>query len=100
MRRRKLNKSPVLGFCGFVIGYECKEKGIKLMECDKAQADAIIVPHHFSHKVTLIFAILGMLFRGVDGINIKTMRYEEKRILRIRPAHLPTLIVCWGWVAV
>lgn len=40
MRRRKLNKSPVLGFCGFVIGYECKEKGIKLMECDKAQADA------------------------------------------------------------
>lgn len=22
MRRRKLNKSPVLGFCGFVIGYE------------------------------------------------------------------------------
>lgn len=52
MRRRKLNKSPVLGFCGFVIGYECKEKGIKLMECDKAQADAIIVPHHFSHKVT------------------------------------------------
>lgn len=21
-------------------------------------------------------------------------------ILRIRPAHLPTLIVCWGWVAV
>lgn len=37
MRRRKLNKSPVLGFCGFVIGYECKEKGIKLMECDKAR---------------------------------------------------------------
>ena len=56
MRRRKLNKSPVLGFCGFVIGYECKEKGIKLMECDKAQADAIIVPHHFSHKVTKIVA--------------------------------------------
>lgn len=52
MKRRKLNKSPVLGFCGFVIGYECKEKGIKLMECDKTQADAIIVPHHFSHKVT------------------------------------------------
>lgn len=52
MRRRKLNKSPVLGLCGFVVGYECKEKGIKLMECDKAQADAIIVPHHFSHKVT------------------------------------------------
>lgn len=32
MRRRKLNKSPVLGFCGFVIGYECKEKGIKLAD--------------------------------------------------------------------
>ena len=52
MRRRKLNKSPVLGLCGFVIGYECKEKEIRLLECDKAQADAIIVPHHFSHKVT------------------------------------------------
>ncbi len=51
MRRRKLNKSPVLGFCGFVIGYECKEKEIKLMECDKAQADVLSF-YHFSHKVT------------------------------------------------
>lgn len=31
----------------------------------------------------LIFVILGILFRGMDGINIKTMRYEEERILRI-----------------
>lgn len=42
----------MLGLCGFIIGYECKEKEIMLLECDKAQADAIIVPHHFSHKVT------------------------------------------------
>ena len=44
MRRRKLNKSPVIGFCGFVIGYECKEKGIKPMERDKEKADTNIDP--------------------------------------------------------
>lgn len=48
----------------------------------------------------LTFVILGMPFQKQGGRNIKTMRYEEERILRIRPAHLPTLIVCWGWVAV
>jgi len=37
---------------GFTIGYECKEKGIKIVECEKSEADAIIVPHHYSHKVT------------------------------------------------
>ena len=31
MSRRKLTKSTVLGLCGFVVCYECKEKGIKLM---------------------------------------------------------------------
>lgn len=31
MRRRKLNKSPVIGLCGFVVGYECKEKGDKVV---------------------------------------------------------------------
>lgn len=65
MRRRKLNKSPVFGLCGFVIGYECKEKKIKIVECDKAQADAIIVPHHFSHKVTKNSCInLLVLYKG------------------------------------
>lgn len=51
-RRKKLEKTPIFGFCGFVVGYECEEKGVRIMECDKSQADAIIVPHHFSHKVT------------------------------------------------
>lgn len=32
----------------------------------------------------LMFVILGMLFQGVDGRNIKTMRYEEEGILRIQ----------------
>lgn len=63
--RKKLVKTPVYGFCGFIIGYECKEKGIRLIECDKSQADAIIVPHHFSHKVTKNSCInLLVLYRG------------------------------------
>ena len=37
----------------------------------------------------LIFVILGMLFRKQGGRNIKTMRYEEERILRIRKRNLP-----------
>ena len=62
---RKLNKSPVLGLMNYIIGYECKEKDIKLLECSKAQADAIIVPHHFSHKVTKNSCInLLVLYRG------------------------------------
>lgn len=65
MRRRKLSKSPVFGLLGFIIGYECKEKKIKIVECDKAQADAIIVPHHFSHKVTKNSCInLLVLYKG------------------------------------
>ena len=45
----------------------------------------------------LIFVILGMLFRGMDGKNIKTMRYEEERILRIRPCYLSKEVVCRYW---
>lgn len=64
-RRRKLGKTPVLGFCGFIVGYECKEKGIRIIECDKSQADSVIVPHHFSHKVTVNSCInLLVLYNG------------------------------------
>lgn len=79
MGRRKLNKSPVLGLCGFVIGYECKEKGIKIVECDKAQADSIVVPHHFSHKVTKNSCInLLVLYRGnIRGRCRLAMEYDH-----------------------
>lgn len=64
-RRKKLGKTPVFGFCGFIVGYECKEKGIRLIECDKSQADSVIVPHHFSHKVTVNSCInLLVLYNG------------------------------------
>ena len=64
-RRKKLEKTPIFGLCGFVVGYECKEKGIRLVECDKSQADSVIVPHHFSHKVTMNSCInLLVLYNG------------------------------------
>ncbi len=37
---------------GNIIGYEAPEKGIRIVECDKKEADAIIIQHHYSHKVT------------------------------------------------
>ena len=37
---------------GGVIGYSAPEKEIVIQECPKALADAVIVPHHYSHKVT------------------------------------------------
>lgn len=64
-RRKKLGKTPIFGFCGFIVGYECKDKGIRLVECDKSQADSVLVPHHFSHKVTMNSCInLLVLYNG------------------------------------
>ena len=37
---------------GNIEGYEAVGKDIAIRICDKSQADAIIVPHHYSHKVT------------------------------------------------
>lgn len=51
-RRRKLEKRPLTDLFGTCIGYECPVRGIKLVECDKAQADRIIEKHHYSHKAT------------------------------------------------
>lgn len=35
-----------------IIGYEAPQKGIKIVVCDKKEADKIIVKHHYSHKPT------------------------------------------------
>lgn len=48
----KLRKYPIYDLFGGVIGYEAPDKEIAITECDKAEADKIIVPHHYSHKVT------------------------------------------------
>lgn len=37
---------------GSVIGYEAPNKSIRIIECEKSEADSVIVPHHYSHKVT------------------------------------------------
>ena len=49
---RKLYKIPVTDLLCNVIGYECPEKEIRIVECSKDDADRVIVPHHYSHKVT------------------------------------------------
>ena len=48
----KLKKFPITDLFGYCIGYECPEKEIKIIECEKLEADKIIIPHHYSHKVT------------------------------------------------
>ena len=52
MTRKRIKKVPVLDMFGGIYGYSAPEKGISIVVCDKSQADAIIVPHHYSHKVT------------------------------------------------
>lgn len=60
---------PVLNLVGDCIGYEVAEKGIKIIECEKSQADRIIVKHHYSHKaVPNSFVSLLVLYNGkVEG---------------------------------
>ena len=64
----KLKKFPVTDLLGTCIGFECPEKEIKIIECEKGTADAIIVPHHYSHKVTVNSCInLLVIYKGRRG---------------------------------
>ena len=48
-----LNKNPILDvFNCYIIGYECKKKEIKIIMCEKDQADNIIINNHYSNKPT------------------------------------------------
>lgn len=69
MARKRYRKIPVLDLMGRCIGYEAPEKEIKIIECDKSQADRIIKEHHYSHKVTRnSFVSLLVLYKGkVEG---------------------------------
>lgn len=49
---RKQKKIPITDLLGNIIGYEAPNKEIKILECSKDEADKVIVPHHYSHKVT------------------------------------------------
>lgn len=50
MSRKRYRKIPVCDLFGGCIGYECPEKEIRIVECDKEQADRIIQRNHYSHK--------------------------------------------------
>ena len=47
-----LKKQPILDWTDYVIGFECPKKEIKIIVCEKPQADAIISKHHYSGKPT------------------------------------------------
>ena len=52
MTRKRYRKYPITDLADNIIGFSCPEKHIEIRECDKRQADMVIVPHHYSHKVT------------------------------------------------
>jgi len=48
----KLKKTPIKDWTNYIIGYECKKKNIKILMCEKYQADSIITKNHYSKKST------------------------------------------------
>lgn len=52
MGRSRISKKPIYDLMGNCIGYEAPEKDVKIVMCEKSEADRVIVPHHYSHKVT------------------------------------------------
>lgn len=48
----KLSKKPIYDWTGHIIGYECQEKYIKIIVCEKKNADKIIILNHYSKKPT------------------------------------------------
>ena len=51
-KRKRYKKVPIHNLENKCIGYEILEKDIKIIECNKSEADSIIKEHHYSHKVT------------------------------------------------
>lgn len=46
-----LKKVPIVED-GKIVGYEAPDKQLKILVCDKKEADSIIIKHHYSHKAT------------------------------------------------
>lgn len=62
----KLKKYPVIDDFGYVIGYECPIKEIKILVCEKKQADTIVQKYHYSGKPTKnSFLSLLVYYKGV-----------------------------------
>jgi hypothetical protein len=49
---KKLKKNSIIDWTGYVVGYECKIKEIKIIMCEKDQADNLIKQYHYSKKPT------------------------------------------------
>lgn len=86
MARKRYKKVPIYDLAGRCIGYEAPEKGICIIECEKAEADRIICRHHYSHKVTKnSFVSLLVIYQG-GGRRCAAMRLryssEDKGRLR------------------
>ena len=64
----KLKKTPIKDWTGYIIGFECKKKGIKIIMCEKDQADSIISKNHYSKKSTKN-SFLNLLVYYNDNIN-------------------------------
>jgi hypothetical protein len=47
----KIKKNPIVDDNGNIVGYEAPDKGIKIVVCDRKEADPIIIQNHYSHKV-------------------------------------------------
>lgn len=64
----KLKKIPIFDLVG-CCGFSCPSKGIEIVECEKALADSVIVPNHYSHKAVSNSCInLVVLYHGkVEG---------------------------------
>ena len=65
MGRKRYGKNPIFDLMGNCIGYEVPEKGIRIVECEKSEADRIIAQHHYSHKpVPNSFVSLLVVYNG------------------------------------
>lgn len=64
----KLKKKPIFDLVG-CCGFSCPSKGIEIVECEKALADSVIVPNHYSHKAVSNSCInLLVLYHGkIEG---------------------------------
>ncbi len=65
----KLKKQPIHGFLGEIIGYDCPCKQVKILVCEKSEADAIIEKHHYSKKPTKnsFLSMLVLHYGAVSG---------------------------------
>jgi len=59
----KLKKQPIRDWTNYVIGFECKKKQIKIIMCEKSQADNLISKYHYSKKTNkkFIFKYVSLL---------------------------------------